>query len=223
MKSLDSLVTLGSLAAEQWGMFTSAQAQANGITKMQIARLVDAGLISRVRHGVYRITAVPSTPFDQIRAEWLSFKPELMAYERYNNQDDFVAIGTTALELFRAGEFFLDQLQFAHPNRYQSRQPGVRISRRKINRSQIQIQEGIPTLRIELVIYDLAKVGYDIGSLAKLSREVHKSEFDLSRAWVGRRLSPHHKRLLAEVTDLEQAEMRYREQSKAHAPKKIAA
>ena len=48
------------IAAGQWGMFTTAQAAAVGVSRLEVARLVEAGLVRRVRQGVHVMPGVPS-------------------------------------------------------------------------------------------------------------------------------------------------------------------
>ncbi|GAB7305223.1 hypothetical protein MAFF212519_31410 [Clavibacter michiganensis] len=54
MKSLDALPLLAELTAGQWGMVTTAQAEAVGVSRLQLSRLAQRGLLERMAHGVYR-------------------------------------------------------------------------------------------------------------------------------------------------------------------------
>lgn len=67
------------IAAGQWGMFTTAQAAAVGVSRLEVARLVDAGLVRRIRQGVYVMPGVPSDAFEDVRAEWLATDPRRTA------------------------------------------------------------------------------------------------------------------------------------------------
>src|SRR5664280_1623351 len=45
------------IAAGQWGLLTTAQAVHEGISRLQLARLADAGVLQRVGRGVYATTS----------------------------------------------------------------------------------------------------------------------------------------------------------------------
>jgi len=51
--------TLVSMAASQAGLFTTAQANALGISRPQQKRYADSGEWTREAHGIYRLTALP--------------------------------------------------------------------------------------------------------------------------------------------------------------------
>lgn len=53
MKSLEALQQLEFLAAGQWGIITTAQAQREGISRLQLNRLAERGTLSRARRGVF--------------------------------------------------------------------------------------------------------------------------------------------------------------------------
>ncbi|MDY6111537.1 MAG: type IV toxin-antitoxin system AbiEi family antitoxin domain-containing protein [Ellagibacter isourolithinifaciens] len=53
MLKSDNITSLELLAASQWGMFTTAQAQALGVRENQVSRTVDAFWVEPACHGVY--------------------------------------------------------------------------------------------------------------------------------------------------------------------------
>ena len=53
MDSRTALVTLARFAQGQWGMVTSAQAVAAGVSYMQLKRMTEAGLLEKAGQGVY--------------------------------------------------------------------------------------------------------------------------------------------------------------------------
>lgn len=204
MKAMHALLTLGDITSEQWGMFTSAQARLRSISRVQIGRLHDIGAIERIRHGVYRVTSAPSEINEEIRAEWLSFRPEIIGYQRYSDPNDFVAIGTTALSLARVGDFYLEKIRFAHDGRFQTSQGLVEVRKRRIDWTKITLSDGIPALRTEWVIFDLLREGYDPGTLADLAREVHFTAAILADTWHPAELSFQHRRFIEELAHYEE-------------------
>ena len=63
---LTYLEQLRELALDQHGFVSSAQAVAAGIPKTELPRLASRGRISRVGHGIYRISQVPSTQYENL-------------------------------------------------------------------------------------------------------------------------------------------------------------
>ena len=58
----DAAVAVAEFGAEQWGLITSAQARALGVTAVQMKRLADRGALDRVHHGIYRMTRITGCP-----------------------------------------------------------------------------------------------------------------------------------------------------------------
>ena len=56
MTTIDYITELYDLAAAQWGMFTSAQAQKLGLRRNQITRMVKTGRIEPISYGVYPVS-----------------------------------------------------------------------------------------------------------------------------------------------------------------------
>lgn len=53
MKSTEALRALADVTACQWGMVTTAQAAALGVSRLMLSRLAEAGHLERLAHGVY--------------------------------------------------------------------------------------------------------------------------------------------------------------------------
>ena len=62
MKSSEVTELVGDLASQQWGLFTSAQAGAVEVTSADLLRAEKAGILERVRHGVYAIVGTALSP-----------------------------------------------------------------------------------------------------------------------------------------------------------------
>ncbi|QQE50864.1 type IV toxin-antitoxin system AbiEi family antitoxin domain-containing protein [Corynebacterium urealyticum] len=55
MSSTKTLELLESLAADQWGIITTAQAKSEGISRLQLSRLSERGVLTRTRQGLYHL------------------------------------------------------------------------------------------------------------------------------------------------------------------------
>lgn len=65
---------LGAIAAERWGMFTTAQAAEVGVSRKVLSGLAASGAIERLAHGVYRMAGAPPAEheIDVVRIHWLA-------------------------------------------------------------------------------------------------------------------------------------------------------
>lgn len=68
MSTTEVAQALAEITAYQWGMVTTAQARKVGVSRLDLSRLAERGLLERVAHGVYRNAAVPTHELDDIRA-----------------------------------------------------------------------------------------------------------------------------------------------------------
>ena len=66
------LAALEEIGAMQWGLVTTGQAQQAGIERVWLSRLLDRGVIHRVRHGVYALPSATHGPFQELQAAWLA-------------------------------------------------------------------------------------------------------------------------------------------------------
>lgn len=159
------------LAAGQWGLFTSAQAEAEGITRLQLARLTDAGVIERVDRGIYAAPAAVDerTP---LRAAWLSLEPARLAEERLTNP---VATGvmshTSAAALHGIGNLLDDEPEVTMPDRKQSRR-GIRLHRAALDTDEVTIAEGLPVTTPARTVADFLRDGRDPSHVAEIAGDV---------------------------------------------------
>src|SRR3546814_12521009 len=69
----DSTVSrLGILAERRWGMFTTAQAEAVGVSRKQLVRMTASGVLERLAQGVYRMAGTPPQDHESVYATWLA-------------------------------------------------------------------------------------------------------------------------------------------------------
>jgi predicted transcriptional regulator of viral defense system len=77
-----ALGRLADLAEAQDGLVTTRQAQARGVARRDLARLVVGGGLERVAYGVYRVAGAPRDPLMELRAAWLQLAPGLGVDQR---------------------------------------------------------------------------------------------------------------------------------------------
>lgn len=65
MIPVTKLERLREVALDQHGFVTTAQALGEGVSNAELSTMVARGRIERVAHGVYRVSQVPETEYDQ--------------------------------------------------------------------------------------------------------------------------------------------------------------
>lgn len=164
----DVAARVSELAARQWGLLTTAQAEAEGITRLQLARLADAGVIERFGRGIYASPAAVDerTP---LRAAWLSLSPSELAEERLADPPSSgVFSHTSAASLHGLGDLLDDQPEVTAPARKQSRR-GIRLHRATLCTDEVTITEGLPVTTPARTIADLLRDGHDPSHVAEIA------------------------------------------------------
>ena len=164
----DAAATASRLAAGQWGLLTTAQAQMHGISRDQLNHLVSVGILERVEHGVYAATAAPDGYRDK-RVAWLVLAPGMMAEERLA---DPAATGvlshTSAAALHQLGDLLDDIPEVTVSHRKQTRRP-MRVHRLPLTASDVTLVDGLPVTTPERTVADLLRDGHDLDHIARLT------------------------------------------------------
>jgi predicted transcriptional regulator of viral defense system len=164
MSALEVLARLATEVAEdQWGLVTRAQAMDLGVAPVTFARLVDAGVLVRVAHGVYRIAGGVDPGHLELRAAWLQLDPEIPAWQRVRAADVAVVSHRSAAELYGLGDLIADIHEFSVPFRRQTRREDVRLHRGRIPAVDRTLVGGLPVTRPHRLVADLV-VAHEDGS-----------------------------------------------------------
>lgn len=160
------------LAAEQWGLVTAAQARALGVSNQTAGKLTERGSLKRLAYGVYRVTGAPAGPLDDLRAAWLAIEPARRAAERVRDEVSVVVSPrAAAAAVHRYGDLDGDVYEFTTPRRRRSRRPDVRFHRADVDPGDWTVVDGLPVTTPERTIVDLAAAQIDGGHLAGLVRD----------------------------------------------------
>lgn len=184
------LATLTALAAAQWGLVTTAQAQEVGVSRMQLARLVDAGILDRVAHGVYATPAVLGDDLLGLRTAWVALQPRRAVAERL--ADPIVAgvvSHASAAQLHGLGDLLADEHELTLPTRYQSTRPGVRVHRAALAPDDVTVVAGLPVTTAARTVADLLTAGHDLEHVGQVAADAVRKGTTDGRALV-RALEP---------------------------------
>jgi len=181
MKSGEALGVLAGITAHQWGMVTSAQAGAHGVSRLVLSRLADAGHLERLSHGVYKDAGAPSGEFDDVRAAWLSTDPKDVGESRLRDRSsEIVVASASAARLHRIGDLWAGRHEFVSPARRQSQRAEIRYRLRVLDPNDVTLVEGLPAMTLERTIADLVEDVGDLSLVADALRDAalkHNLEF----------------------------------------------
>lgn len=169
------------LAVGQWGLLTTAQAAREGITRLQLARLTDAGVLERLGRGVYATTSSADEHLG-LRAAWLALDPARTAEERLKSPTNTGVVShASAAGLHNLGDLLDDEHEFTLPQRKQTRRAGIRVHRGDLTEQDVTIVEGLPVTTEERTIADLLRAGNDPEHVAQIiGQGVRRGVVDLT-------------------------------------------
>lgn len=166
MERVEATELVGDLASQQWGLVTAAQAADLGIDSPTLRRLEKAGVVHRLRHGVYALAGTALTPEVELKGEWLALRPDLMAGDRVHDSvlaKEAVVSHTTAANLWGIGDLWPDGFHFTVCQRRRSRQSGVRFHRANLTEGEWEMHpsSGLPVTTVARTVADLADDGHE--------------------------------------------------------------
>jgi hypothetical protein len=164
MSAVEVLTRLAvEVAEDQWGLVTRAQALAAGVPRATFARLVAAGALVRVAHGVYRVAGGPDPGHLDLRAAWLQLDSLTPAWQRVQSDHVAVVSRRSAAELYGLGDLIADTHEFNVPVRTQTRRQDVRLYLRPVSPEDRNVVGGLPVTRAHRIVADLLD-GHEDGS-----------------------------------------------------------
>ena len=183
MRMVDALRRLAEVTAYQWGMVTTAQARAHGVSRLDLSRLSRDGHLTRLAHGVYMNAGTPSGEVDDLRAAWLSANPTRSAEARISDPADGVVVAaSSAARLHGVGDLWADRHEFVSPTRRQSQRAQIRYRLRSLDPQDVTLVEGLPVMTLERTIADLVEEVGDLSLVADALRDAAKQrDLDLDR------------------------------------------
>lgn len=181
MESGEATELLGDLASQQWGMLTSAQAGELDIASPDLLRLEKAGVLERIRHGVYAIAGTALSAEVELKAQWLAIRPDMMAADRLRDESlakEAVVSHSTAADLWGIGDLWADGYHFTVQKRRRSRQPEVHFHRADLAETDWKIhpEVGLPVTSPARTIADLVDAGHEAEHLTNMVADAGKKQ-----------------------------------------------
>ena len=176
-----SLARIVPIAEDQWGLITSRQISRAGVDPDAVHRLVEALLMERVAHGVYRIAGAPAPDHMELRAAWMQLAPDTPIWQRTAEQG--VVSHRSAAAVYGLGHLPADRHEFTLPARRQSRRADVRFHRRRIARGEYVTSHGLLVTRPSRTASDLLDDREDPGAVAQVIADAIRGIFDYPGAF----------------------------------------
>ena len=185
MRKSQNLFDLESLAASQWGMFTTAQARRLGVRPNQVARMVGANQAEAICYGVYRFCMDAEPALVEVKAAWLSVYPALTVHERMTKRPhDAVLAGRTAAYALGAGDFLGSPYTFAVARRKQTSREDMCCLKGDVDEADVVFASGLPATSYERTVYDLYRLHEDPDLIGKFMQDACRTQghqFDAER------------------------------------------
>lgn len=160
---------LAGCTADQWGMVTTAQANAAGVDNVTLARLVDVGLLDHVRRGVYAAATAAEDPLRQQKAAWLQLNPTVAAWHRPRiDPDGGVLSHSSAALIHGVGDLLAGPIEFTVPRRRTTKHQDIRFRRADLAESDVTVADGLPVTTVGRTIDDLLADHIDGGHAGDL-------------------------------------------------------
>lgn len=177
MKSLEALQQLEFLAADQWGIITTAQAQREGISRLQVNRLAERGTLSRARRGVFFLPSAQFGPMTDTREAWICLEPKLFAIERLESAEKLFVSHESAALIHNIGELIPEKQTFSSTSRKQTSQDDIHIyNNRQVEPGDIDYFDGLPVASVERTVADLASEKIEFNYLVTLVMDALRKE-----------------------------------------------
>lgn len=159
--ALDDVRRLSEIAEYQWGLFTTKQAAAAGVARVQLTRLATAGVLERIMQGVYRVSAAPPHEHEQILAAWLAVGDGDVASP--SQVPSAVVGGAAAARLHGIGDIWLTTIDLICSPPRRTRRPEIRIRELPLQPADVSPGHiGVPTLTAARTIADLVEIVGDL-------------------------------------------------------------
>lgn len=162
-----AVAELGRLAQMQWGLVTTRQAAAAGVSRLQLSRMTAAGVLERIAHGVYRMAGVPEQQHEEILVAWLSVSEG----GRTGDESPVIVGGAAAARLHGLGDLWVDAVDLVCERRRTSRNPRVRMRTLALPAADVTLVEGIPVMTPMRTLADLVEQWVDLSLVADALRD----------------------------------------------------
>ena len=177
MPTKPTVSRLSEFAADQWGLVTRRQAEAAGVSRATMTRLIAEGaVLDRIARGVYHLVGSPLPDHVELRAAWLQLAPEVPAWRRSPEQG--VISHRSAAALYGLGHLPADVHEFIVPSRQRSRRPDVHLHIAQLEPSEWLNVGGLLVTRPARIAADLLSQREEPAAVAQVIADAIRPVYD---------------------------------------------
>jgi predicted transcriptional regulator of viral defense system len=152
---------LYALAAPRSGWITAADASNAGVSRQQLARYAESGVLQRSRYGIYRFRDFPAQPFEDVIEACLWASPEAVASHE------------TALAIYDLRDAMPASIHITVPHRLRKKRTGVIVHVAPLASADVETRAGVPITSAVRTIRDIAAIS-TIEYVASIIREAEQ-------------------------------------------------
>ncbi|WP_396910362.1 type IV toxin-antitoxin system AbiEi family antitoxin domain-containing protein [Mycolicibacterium sp.] len=194
MRSKEAEAALAIQAADQWGLFTTAQARRLGLTRKRLGQLAAAGrIIHADARGVHRFAGTPiDTEQEPLRVHWLALDAGSFAIERIHAlrsgaPDAVVSHMSAATIIYRLAPADFGVLDYTVLSPRRTTLPQVRFH--QTDAVDWDCVDGLPVTTVTRTIIDIFAIGTPITTLGTiLTAALQRALADVEE--IGRAIDP---------------------------------
>ena len=153
--------TLYALAELRSGWITAAEATGAGVSRQQLARYAESGVLRRSRYGIYRFRDFPSQPFEDVIEACLWAGPYAIASHE------------TAVAIYGLGNAMPASIHITVPHRLRKKRAGVIVHVAPCPPVHVETRDGLQITSAVRTIRDVAEVG-TVDEIVSIVREAEE-------------------------------------------------
>jgi predicted transcriptional regulator of viral defense system len=153
---------LYALAVPRSGWIIAVEANAAGVSRQQLARYAESGVLRRSHYGIYRFRDFPAQPFEDVIEACLWAGPEAAASHE------------TALAIYALGDAMPASIHITVPHRLRKKRAGVIVHVAPCTIADVETRDGVPITSAVRTIRDIAAIS-TIPDTASIVREAEES------------------------------------------------
>lgn len=152
---------LYALAVPRSGWITAADANDVGVSRQQLARYAESGVLRRSRYGIYRFRDFPAQPFEDVIEACLWAGPLAAASHE------------TALAIYDLGDAMPASIHITVPQRLRKKRMGVIVHVANCAKADVETRDGVPITSAVRTIRDIAAIStiQDVASIVREAEE----------------------------------------------------
>lgn len=174
-KRVDVLESLSLLGSQQYGLVTTSQAKDAGIPRIWLSRLARAGILQRLRQGVYALPSASNDALQELRAAWMAVAVKSGSDGPFGSDTPAAVIShSTAAMVHHLGDLIPSRFEFTSPALLQTSQPDIAFYRAELLPDEVSWLHGLPVTSVARTVSDLSNSYIDLDQLDEIIKNAYR-------------------------------------------------